>query len=159
MNSHRQGEVLTSPSPLVGEGRGEGASLLNNAKKLRANMTDAEQALWYQLRAKRFENYKFRRQVPMEKYIADFVCFEPKLIIEVDGGQHAEHAAYDLKRDAFFKNQGFQVLRLWNNEVLGNMEGVLTVVLECLDTPLPQPLPHKGGGEFNASSPTRGEGL
>src|SRR3989442_1098660 len=116
---------LTAPSPLVGEGRGEGASsLLDNARKLRSNMTDAEQKLWYQLRAKRFFGFKFYRQVPFAKYIPDFLCYEPKLIIELDGGQHADQIKYDQKRDAFFKNQGYQVLRFWNNEVLQNMDGV-----------------------------------
>ena len=133
-------EILSSPSPLVGEGRGEGASLLN-AKQLRSNMTDAEQKMWQQLRAKRFAEYKFRRQVPMQKYVADFVCFNKKLIIELDGGQHALQQSYDKKRDAFFANQGFRILRFWNDEILKNMEGVLQVILAALNTPLPNPLP------------------
>ena len=140
-------ETLTSPSPLVGEGRGEGA-LLANAKQLRKTMTDVEQKLWYQLRAKRFASYKFRRQVPMQKYIADFVCYEPRIVIEVDGGQHADQKEYDQKRDEFFMQKGFKVLRFWNNEVMENMEGVLTVILNTLQvTPLPNPLPQGERGQ------------
>ena len=137
-----------TPAPLVGEGRGEGVSLLDNAKRLRSNMTDVEQKLWRELRAKRFADYKFRRQVPMRKYIADFVCFQPKVIIELDGGQHAEQVAYDKKRDEFFIEQGFAMLRFWNNEVVENWEGVLTMILNTLKRP---PLPNP--------SPTGGEGL
>jgi len=142
---------LTSPSPLVGEGRGEGASLLENAKRLRSNMTDVEKKIWMQLRAKRFFGYKFYRQVPLGKYIPDFLCYEPKLIIELDGGQHAEQINYDQKRDAFFKEQGFMILRFWNNEVMQNMDGVLSVIIESLRArrvPLSLTLPHEGGGNI-----------
>jgi len=98
------------------------------AKELRQNMTDAEQLLWKQLRAQRFLGLKFRRQVPIGDYIADFACFEARLIIELDGGQHAEQEAQDGARDAWLHAQGFAVLRFWNHEVLGNLEGVLAVI-------------------------------
>ena len=143
---------LTSPSPLVGEGRGEGVSLLKNARKLRADMTDVEKKLWTQLRAKRFIGYKFKRQVPMQKYIADFACYQPKLIIELDGGQHADQSAYDRIRDQFFVSQGFTVLHFWNNEVNENMDGVLQTIFDTLMKipPLPNPLP-QGERELRGS--------
>ena len=104
-------------------------------------MTDVERKLWRCLRHEQL-GVKFRRQYPMGNYITDFVCLEKHLIIELDGGQHAEQAVYDKKRDAFFVAQGFKILRFWNNEVLENMDGVLTVILEALkDTPLPNHLP------------------
>jgi very-short-patch-repair endonuclease len=130
------------PSPLVGEGQGEGAFLRRSAKTLRKNMTDVERDLWYQLRAKRFDGFKFKRQVPIKKYILDFVCFEKKLIIELDGGQHVDQADHDAKRDLFFEEQGFRVLRFWNNDVVENKEGVLQMILRALhESPLPNPLP------------------
>ena len=110
----------TLPSPLVGEGgdarsalTGEGAAgrTLRFAKQLRKNMTDAETRLWHELRAKRFESYKFKRQVPIGKYIADFACLTHKLIVEVDGSQH-EGSNKDVTRDLWFNSQGFRVLRL-----------------------------------------------
>jgi len=155
-------DSLSSPSPFMGEGRGEG--LLANAKKLRGQMTEAEKRLWCQLRAKRFAGYKFRRQAPIGKYIPDFVCYQFKLIIELDGGQHAMRQNYDQKRDEFFIAEGFHILRFWNNEVLENMEGVLTIILRALrEPPLPNPLP-QGERELELSSPSplvgegRGEG-
>ena len=100
-------------------------SLLNNAKSLRSNMTDAEQKLWYHLRASRFMGLKFKRQKPLGPYIIYFVCLEEKLIIELDGGQHAENIAYDQKRDAWLRDQGYKVLRFWDNELFNQTESVL----------------------------------
>ncbi len=99
--------------------------MLNNAKTLRTNQTEAEQRLWYHLRAHRFMGLKFKRQKPMGRYIVDFVCVERRLIIELDGGQHAEQEEYDQHRDAWLRSQGYTVLRFWNNEVMQQMEGVL----------------------------------
>ncbi len=144
-------ECLPAPSPLMGEGRGEG-ELLTNAKRLRKEMTDAETKLWHALRAKRFAGYKFRRQVPMQKYIADFVCYEPKVIVELDGGQHVEQAAYDKVRDQFFVRQGFRVLRFWNDDMLQNTEAVLQAIFSALATPLPNPLPQGERGQKGASA-------
>ena len=100
-------------------------SLLDNAKTLRRNLTDTEQKLWYHLRAHRFMGRKFKRQKPIGRYVVDFVCLEEKLIIELDGGQHAESAEYDQERDSWLRSQGYTVLRFWNNEMMNEMEGVL----------------------------------
>jgi very-short-patch-repair endonuclease len=100
-------------------------SLLDNAKSLRRTMTDAEQRLWYHLRAHRFMGKKFKRQKPLGCYVVDFVCLEEKLIIELDGGQHAENVEYDQERDAWLKSEGYTVLRFWNNELMNELEGVL----------------------------------
>lgn len=83
--------------------------VLNNAKTLRTNQTEAEQRLWYHLRAHRFMGLKFKRQKPMGRYFVDFVCVERRLIIELDGGQHAEQMAYDQHRDAWLRSQGYTV--------------------------------------------------
>lgn len=87
-------------------------------------MTDAERKLWLALRDRRFGGLKFRRQVPVGPWIVDFLCKEARLIVEVDGGQHAESAP-DRRRDAWLAEEGYRVVRVWNNEVLGNLDGVL----------------------------------
>ena len=128
--------------------------LLDHAKKMRREMTAAEQRLWHFLRAGRLQGYKFRRQQPMGSYIADFVCVNPKLIIEADGGQHAEQAAYDTERSRYFQRQGFTVLRFWNHQILQQTDDVLAEMLRVLDglvekrqvtlvppNPLPNPPP------------------
>ena len=94
------------------------------ARKLRSNSTDAERALWRHLRSRRFCGYKFRRQHPIGPYIADFVCLERKLIIELDGGQHVERAS-DVQRDGWLRKHGYCVIRIWNPDVLWNTESVL----------------------------------
>ncbi|HEX5336886.1 MAG TPA: endonuclease domain-containing protein [Gallionella sp.] len=101
------------------------AKLLTNAKLLRVNLTDAEQRLWYHLRAHRFMGLKFKRQKPLGRYIVDFICTERRLIVEIDGGQHAEQVEYDRQRDAWLRGQGYTVLRFWNNEVMQQLEAVL----------------------------------
>ncbi|HYG61942.1 MAG TPA: DUF559 domain-containing protein [Thermoanaerobaculia bacterium] len=98
----------------------------DRARQLRQRMTDAERHLWAYLR-RGFLNNRFRRQAPIGKYIVDFVCFERKLVIEVDGGQHMGSVS-DAVRDQFLREEGFLVLRFWNHEVLGNVEGVLEVI-------------------------------
>ncbi len=100
------------------------------ARKLRRNQTDAEFKLWLHLRNRRLSGLKFRRQVPVSGFIADFLCEEAKLIVEVDGGQHAESAS-DPARTAALQAAGFEVLRFWNNDVLQNVEGVLARILEA----------------------------
>jgi very-short-patch-repair endonuclease len=102
------------------------------AKELRKNSTDAERALWKQLRAHRLVGYKFRRQQPVGRYVVDFVCFEKQVIVELDGGQHAEQVAYDAERTSWLQARGFRVLRFWNHETLQNIEPIVEVILkEC----------------------------
>jgi len=87
---------------------------------------------------KQMEGLRFRRQQPIDQYIVDFVCFEKRLVIEVDGGQHAMAGVYDKERDEYLRQAGFQVLRFWNNEVMRNTEGVLTMIrAACFDAPSP----------------------
>ena len=106
--------------------------LQTRAKKLRQNMSEAETRLWHHLRAGRLNGYKFRRQQPMGNYIVDFVCVTPKLIIEADGGQHAEQAEYDQARSLYLNGLGFTVLRFWNDEILRQTDEVLAEILRVL---------------------------
>jgi very-short-patch-repair endonuclease len=99
------------------------------AKDLRKKSTDAERLLWRPLRRKQFGGMKFRRQQPLGRYIVDLVCLDRKLIIEIDGGQHAEQRKKDAARDAWLRTEGFTVMRFWNHEVLQNIEGVLITIL------------------------------
>jgi very-short-patch-repair endonuclease len=105
------------------------------ARTLRRNQTDVERKLWYVLRSRRFHENKIRRQQPIGPYVADFVCFERKLVIELDGGQHAEPqaVAWDRARTAFLEREGFRVLRFWNIEFLQNREGVLETIRLALE--------------------------
>ena len=98
------------------------------ARSLRKNQTDAEKLLWQKLRNRGLNDYKFRRQVPIGPYVADFLCESAQLIVEVDGGQHAENKEYDQYRDDFLRANGYKVIRFWNNEVLGNLDGVLGAI-------------------------------
>ena len=108
-------------------------------------MTDAEKKLWHHLRNRQFYNLKFRRQVPCAGYVADFLCHEAGLIVEVDGGQHSDER--DAERTKRLEEAGFMVIRFWNNDVLTNIEGVMTVLEQTVETaPHPGPLP-KGEGE------------
>ena len=125
--------------------------LRERAKQMRSAPTEAEDRLWQILRAKRLAGFKFKRQLPIDHYIVDFACPKQRLIIEADGGQHAESGT-DARRDAYFRAQGFRVLRFWNNDIFNNEEGVLTSILDALQAPLPAclrqavPPPLKGGG-------------
>jgi very-short-patch-repair endonuclease len=118
-------------------------------------MTDAELKLWYALRDRRFANFKFRRQVPMGRFIADFICFERRVVIEVDGSQHAESQS-DRDRDDWFASEDFVTLRFWNNDVLQKLEGVLIAILDTLERRAPSPA--SLARARSAPSPTRGEG-
>jgi very-short-patch-repair endonuclease len=100
-------------------------TLLEKAKSLRKNQTDVERWLWQKIRNRQLLNLKFRRQFPIDRYIVDFVCLELKLIIELDGSQHIEQAAYDERRRACLEQRGFRVIRFWNNDILNNGDGVL----------------------------------
>ena len=93
------------------------AWIAQRAKKLRKTQTSQELKLWISFRDRRFSNFKFRRQVPIGHYIVDFVCFERKLMVELDGSQHLDQKLYDESRDDFLRGQGFRVLRFWNHEV------------------------------------------
>jgi very-short-patch-repair endonuclease len=103
-------------------------NITDKARLLRKNQTDVERLLWKHLRNRQLHNHKFRRQLPIEPYIADFVCLELKLIIELDGGQHADQIAYDEQRRIALEQRGFKVLRFWNNEVIENLSGVLEAI-------------------------------
>jgi very-short-patch-repair endonuclease len=102
-------------------------------------MTEAEQKLWYHLRAKRLGGHKFRQQQPIGPYIADFYCAEANLIIEADGSQHLDNA-HDARRDAWLGGQGYYILRFWNSDITQNMTGVLEVILAALNDPSPNSL-------------------
>ena len=110
----------------------DNAILLKRAKALRQNMSEAEQRLWQYLRARRLQGFKFRRQQPLGVYIVDFVCTHPKLVVEADGGQHADQADYDETRSRFLQQQGFTVLRFWNHEILQQTDEVLAQILRTL---------------------------
>jgi very-short-patch-repair endonuclease/succinate dehydrogenase flavin-adding protein (antitoxin of CptAB toxin-antitoxin module) len=128
-------------------------------KLLRASMTDAEARLWFLLRDRRLQGFKFRRQMPIGPYVADFVCLQTRLIVELDGGQHADQAEKDRRRDEWLRKHGFRVLRFWNNDVLANAEGVLQAIMEQCEKPTPHPYPSPARGEwFLGSTPTAGEG-
>jgi very-short-patch-repair endonuclease len=102
------------------------------ARELRINMTDAERALWHALR-KRQLGARFRRQVPLGRFVADFASFDHRLVIEVDGGQHATRQAQDAARTEYLAASGYRVLRFWNNDVLQNTEGVLEQIRAALE--------------------------
>jgi very-short-patch-repair endonuclease len=142
------------PSPPAGEGArlseplgepsrsGRGGSpthqeLLARAKWMRANPTDAERKLWLILRNKRLAGYKFKRQVVIDWYIADFVNFERRVIVEADGSQHLE-SDYDVRRDAYLRCQGFNDLRYWNNDILCERQSIEEAIWTALqNVPLP----------------------
>lgn len=113
------------------------SQLTSLAKGLRNRLTDAEILLWKHLRQKQMEGLKFRRQQPIDHYIVDFICLEKRIVIEVDGGQHALQKEADVTRDEYLRQQGFRVLRFWNNEVLKNIRGVLEVVRQHCLSPTP----------------------
>ncbi|VTU13899.1 hypothetical protein SRS16CHR_00821 [Variovorax sp. SRS16] len=107
------------------------------ARSLRETPTDAETLLWYHLRDRRLAGCKFRRQRPIGRYFADFACLEAKLVVELDGGQHADVAAYDEARTRFMEGEGLRVLRFWNNEVLTQIDVVREQILRALQTLTP----------------------
>ncbi|MWL86709.1 endonuclease domain-containing protein [Cupriavidus sp. SW-Y-13] len=143
------------PSPSGRGAGGEGRRLTHHEfiRQLRSNQTTAEQRLWYHLRAHRFLGLKFKRQMPIGPYIADFLCMEYKLIVEADGGQHGSLSDFD--RDQWLEAQGYTVLRFWNNQVHEETDGVLeairlTVLAKGLVEPpalSPNPSPARGRGE------------
>ena len=105
-------------------------------------MTEAEKKIWYRVRNKQL-GVKFRRQQPIGKYVVDFVCFEKKLVIEIDGGEHFESGRDEI-RNKWFQKQGYKILRFWNNDVLKNTDGVTQIIIKEI-SPSPLSPPIKGG--------------
>jgi very-short-patch-repair endonuclease len=124
------------------------------ARALRNAMTDAERSLWHELRRGKIPGTRFRRQVPIGPFVADFACLKSRLIIELDGSQHVERAHYDEQRTRFLEAQNFRVLRFWNGVVSAEREAVLETIVWAvmhpdwrqLSDPLPSP-PPSGEGE------------
>lgn len=118
--------------------------LREKARKLRKRQTPFEQKLWYYLRRQNL-GARFRRQVPIQGYIVDFISYKPRMVVEIDGDSHAFQIKYDNKRDAFFKNQGYKVLRFTNRDIQNNLMGVLETIANAI-------------GEFpHPASPIKGE--
>jgi very-short-patch-repair endonuclease len=113
-------------------------------------MTDAERKLWWLLRRKQLQGFRFRRQVPIGPDIADFACHAARLTVELDGGQHTVPTAYDERRTRWLADAGYRVLRFWNAEVFTNPEGLLETIRLALLAPLPNP-PRQGGGRLTQS--------
>ena len=138
-----------STEPRVWATRDRAAVPVNRirARAMRAEPTVAERKLWWHLRHRlALPTSHFRRQVHLGRYIVDFASHSLKIVIEIDGGQHATQHEQDAMRTRFLDSEGYRVLRFWNNEVLGNIDGVLEVIQSaCLTTPTPAP-PHKGEG-------------
>jgi very-short-patch-repair endonuclease len=131
----------------------------NRAKQLRQAMTRAETLLWRYVKADRIDGLGFRRQVPIQNYIADFICMSAKIVVELDGESHdfEERQTADQNRDAFFVSEGFQVLRFTNEQVMANLEGVVETIRQTAANrvrglPLSPTLPHKGGGSRDTTA-------
>lgn len=121
--------------------------LRDHARQLRQDQTDAERKLWRYLRSRQFGSAKFRRQHFISPFIVDFCCPERWLVIELDGGQHAERAEADQRRTTSLVDQGYQVVRFWNHEVLNDIKGVLERLWTILNDPHPRPLPSRERGK------------
>jgi very-short-patch-repair endonuclease len=120
------------------------------ARRLRRNQTDAERVLWFRLRDRRLAGWKFKRQVPIDRFVVDFFCADLKLIVELDGGQHDQDREKDADRTRVLDAMGYLVLRFWNNDVLRNIDGVLEEILSTVnqhraEPPHPTPLPSELG--------------
>ncbi len=125
--------------------------LISHAKQMRQQMSPFETTLWRQLRADRFEGAKFRRQVVIGRYIADFACRRPRmLVIEADGDTHAAQANYDSTRTEFLESKGYRVLRFSNRDIGSNIEAVLSAISEALTLPLSPALSPEGEREKGA---------
>lgn len=131
--------------------------LTPKARKLRRDQTEAEKRLWYRLRNRQLGGYKFKRQYPVQPYIVDFFCEEKGLVVELDGGQHTPEK--DKRRTECLENQGFQIVRFWNNDVLKNTEGVLQTILDKLNNMATiSPHPNHPRKSVDDSPSPRGEG-
>jgi very-short-patch-repair endonuclease len=123
-------------------------------------MTDAERRVWRILRLHQMDGYKFRRQVPIGRYIADFVCHEARLILDIDGGQHDRTSPREAERSGFLQGEGYRILRFWNSELLANLEGVHQAIADALaGSPPPRPAPIEGEGAQSQALPLDGGGL
>ena len=126
------------------------------ARTLRQNMAEAEKRVWQILRSHQMNGYKFRRQVPIGRCIADFACHEARLIIEIDGRQHDPSSPPEIERTEFLQNEGYRIVRFWNNEVLEKLDGVHQTIAEELSRITPtQTLPHQRGGPDHPLPPPR----
>jgi very-short-patch-repair endonuclease len=115
------------------------------ARALRQDMTEHEKRVWRILRSGQIKGHKFRRQVPIGCYIADFVCHKARLILEIDGGQHDRSSCREAERTEFLQNEGYRLLRFWNNEILENLDGIHRTIADALATsPVPKPPPSWG---------------
>lgn len=131
--------------------RPPGEQALERARELRRFSTEAETRLWHALRGRRLAGAKFRRQVWLSGYIADFYCAEARLVVEADGGQHDERRDQDARRSAALEQEGFRVIRFWNNDVMDNLDAVLAAIAQALTLPPPC-------GRRAPPSPLQGEG-
>ena len=132
----------------------------SRARQLRRDSTDAEQRLWSVLRDRQLAGDKVRRQTPIGPYIADFLCMQRRLVIELDGGQHQQRADSDRERTRFLESRGYRVLRFWNNDVFDDLESVVDAIRLELQRgpPHPNPLPREKGSEFPLTlTPGRGD--
>jgi len=125
MKAAERGHAMRNDIPLTAKSR---------ARDMRRTLTDAERKLWYALRDRRLQTVKFRRQAPIGFYIADFLCVQHRLVVEVDGSQHAQ-SSRDAARDAWFAREGYRVLRSWNHDVLIAPESVLATVAAACGLP------------------------
>jgi len=125
--------------------------LTDRARSLRLDQTNVERDLWNRLRSHRLGGWKWKRQVPRGPYIVDFLCAEAALVVELDGGQHAEAVSYDGRRTAFLESLGLSVMRFWNGELIENLDGVCqTILMTCQDRARSRtlaPLAGRGQGE------------
>jgi L-lysine 2,3-aminomutase len=133
---------------------------VERARRLRRDMTDAERFVWRQFRHRRFAQFKFRRQVPLGHYIVDFMCFDRRLIIELDGGQHTLRREYDDRRTKWLEQRGYRVLRVWNDEVFDDWETVEQAIWNYLqaDPSPPAPLPQGERGDRGAERSSSRDG-
>ncbi|TWS96183.1 endonuclease domain-containing protein [Reyranella sp. CPCC 100927] len=123
------------------------------ARNLRRHSTDAERHLWKRLRRRQLSGYRFRRQVPIGTYVADFACLERSLVVELDGSQHADReVAHDRTRDDYLERRGFRVLRFWNNDVSHRLDDVIEIIWSELEVPSPNEV--GGGGRRPEGEPT-----
>jgi very-short-patch-repair endonuclease len=102
------------------------------ARKLRTNATGPERILWSRLRKRGLGGFRFRRQRPIGPYICDFVCLSEKVIVELDGSQHAQQSEYDMRRDTILRSNGFRILRFWNGDVVNHLDVVLETIYTAL---------------------------